>query len=86
MPASARITKCRVCRTAPDTVSGSTVTSGQTLSGNKTPLQPGMCFSDEPTVVIYGEFGMRLEDCLYITANGPKFFTRQSPSIEEPFG
>jgi Xaa-Pro dipeptidase len=56
------------------------------VRGNKTPIQPGMCFSDEPTVVIYGEFGIRLEDCLYITEQGPKFFTRQSPSIEEPFG
>lgn len=56
------------------------------VRGNKTPMRPGMCFSDEPTVVIYGEFGMRLEDCLYITENGPKFFTKQSPSIEEPFG
>lgn len=56
------------------------------VRGNKTPIQPGMCFSDEPTVVIYGEFGIRLEDCLYITADGPKFFTKQSPSIEEPFG
>jgi Xaa-Pro dipeptidase len=56
------------------------------VRGNKTPIQPGMCFSDEPTVVIYGEFGMRLEDCLYITEQGPKFFTKQSPSIDEPFG
>ncbi len=56
------------------------------VRGNKTPIQPGMCFSDEPTVVIYGEFGIRLEDCLYITTNGPRFFTAQSPSIEEPFG
>lgn len=56
------------------------------VRGNKTPMQPGMCFSDEPTVVIYGEFGIRLEDCLYITENGPKFFTAQSPSIEKPFG
>lgn len=56
------------------------------VRGNKTPIQPGMCFSDEPTVVIYGEFGMRLEDCLYITEAGPKFFTKQSSSIEEPFG
>jgi Xaa-Pro dipeptidase len=45
-----------------------------------------MCFSDEPTVVIYGEFGIRLEDCLYITDSGPKFFTAQSKSIDEPFG
>jgi Xaa-Pro dipeptidase len=56
------------------------------VRGNKTPIQPGMCFSDEPTIVIYGEFGIRLEDCLHITEQGPKFFTKQSPSIEEPFG
>jgi Xaa-Pro dipeptidase len=56
------------------------------VRGNKTPIQPGMCFSDEPTIVIYGEFGIRLEDCLYITPEGPKFFTKQSPSLEEPFG
>ena len=56
------------------------------VRGNKTPIQPGMCFSDEPTIVIYGEFGIRLEDCLYITDNGPKFFTEQSPSIDKPFG
>lgn len=56
------------------------------VRGNKTPIQPGMCFSDEPTVVIYGEFGIRLEDCLYITEDGPKFFTKQSPAIDEPFG
>ena len=55
------------------------------VRGNKTPIQPGMCFSDEPTVVIYGEFGIRLEDCLYITEDGPKFFTEQSKSIDEPF-
>jgi Xaa-Pro dipeptidase len=56
------------------------------VRGNKTLIQPGMCFSDEPTIVIYGEFGIRLEDCLYITEKGPKFFTNQSPSIDKPFG
>ena len=56
------------------------------VRGNKTPIQPGMCFSDEPTIAIYGEFGIRLEDCLYITENGAKFFTEQSPSIDKPFG
>jgi Xaa-Pro dipeptidase len=56
------------------------------VRGNKTPIQPGMCFSIEPTVVIYGEFGMRLEDIVYITSAGPKFFTNQSPSIDKPFG
>jgi Xaa-Pro dipeptidase len=56
------------------------------VRGNKTPIQPGMCFSDEPTIVIYGEFGIRLEDCLHITENGAKFFSEQSPSIDKPFG
>lgn len=56
------------------------------MLGNKTPIQPGMGFSDERTIVISGEFGIRLEDCLYITASGPNFFTPQSPSLEQPFG
>jgi Xaa-Pro dipeptidase len=54
------------------------------VRGNTTKIQPGMCFSDEPTIVSYGEFGIRLEDCLHITETGPKFFTPQSPSIEKP--
>jgi Xaa-Pro dipeptidase len=56
------------------------------VRGNKTKLQPGMCFSDEPMIAIYGEFGVRLEDCLYITERGAKLFTPQSPSIDQPFG
>jgi Xaa-Pro dipeptidase len=55
------------------------------VRGNKTPLAPGMCFSDEPMIAIYGEFGIRLEDCLYITDKGPRFFTAQSPAIDRPF-
>jgi Xaa-Pro dipeptidase len=55
------------------------------VKGNTTRLAPGMCFSDEPMIAIYGEFGIRLEDCLYITADGPKFFTQPSPSIDQPF-
>jgi Xaa-Pro dipeptidase len=55
------------------------------VKGNTLPLQPGMCFSDEPMVAIYGEFGIRLEDCLYITDNGAKFFTQPSPAIDKPF-
>ena len=49
-------------------------------------LQPGMVFSDEPGIYIRGEFGVRLEDDMYITADGAGLFTPQSPSIEEPFG
>ena len=51
------------------------------VRGNKTPLAAGMCFSNEPTVVIYGEFGIRLEDCLYMTDAGPKYFSEPSPAM-----
>jgi Xaa-Pro dipeptidase len=56
------------------------------VKGNMTRLQPGMCFSNEPTISIYGEFGVRLEDCMYITESGARMFTRQSPAIDQPFG
>jgi len=49
-------------------------------------MQPGMVFSDEPGIYIRGEFGVRLEDDMHVTANGAELFTPQSPSIEEPFG
>lgn len=54
------------------------------VRGNATRIQPGMCFSDEPTIAIYGEFGIRLEDCLHVAETGPSLFTPQSPSIEKP--
>ena len=54
------------------------------VKGNKTPLEPGMCFSNEPGIYLYDEFGVRLEDCFYVTEDGYKAFTPQSPSIEIP--
>ncbi|WP_395072709.1 M24 family metallopeptidase [Hyphococcus sp.] len=56
------------------------------VHGEKTKLAPGMCFSNEPGIYTFGEFGVRLEDCLYITEQGPKLFTALSPSIDKPFG
>jgi Xaa-Pro dipeptidase len=47
--------------------------------------QSGMVFSDEPGIYIRGEFGVRLEDDMYITADGGKLFTPQSGSLEQPF-
>ncbi len=58
---------------------------GNMVLGNKLPLQAGMCFSIEPTISIYGEFGVRLEDCAYMTEAGPKWFSEPSPSIDKPF-
>jgi Xaa-Pro dipeptidase len=56
------------------------------VKGNKTPLAPGLCFSDEPTIAIPGEFGIRLEDCVYFDDKGAHFFTKQSIAIDQPFG
>jgi Xaa-Pro dipeptidase len=56
------------------------------VHGETTPLAPGMCFSNEPGIYIFDEFGVRLEDCLTITAEGPRLFTELSPSIDRPFG
>jgi Xaa-Pro dipeptidase len=56
------------------------------VEGNKTPLAPGMCFSNEPTICLYGEFGVRLEDHFYMTAEGPRWFTEPCPSVDDPFG
>ena len=45
----------------------------------------GMVFSDEPGIYIRGEFGVRLEDDMYITEDGAKLFTTPSASLETPF-
>ena len=55
------------------------------VHGEKTPLAPGMCFSDEPGIYIPGKFGVRIEDCWHLTESGPKFFTQPPPSIDQPF-
>ncbi len=54
------------------------------VHGDTTPLQAGMCFSDEPGIYIPGEFGIRMEDCWYMTASGPKLFTPLAKSLEQP--
>ena len=56
------------------------------VGGNKTPLAAGMCFSNEPMLVIPNEFGIRLEDHFYMTDDGPRWFTQPSESIDNPFG
>ncbi len=54
------------------------------VHSDETPLQAGMCFSDEPGLYIPGEFGIRLEDCWRMTEGGPKLFTPLAKSIEQP--
>ncbi len=55
------------------------------VEGNATPLQAGMCFSNEPMICVYGEFGVRLEDHIYMADDGAHWFTEPSPSIDDPF-
>ncbi len=55
------------------------------VRGNKTILQQNMTFSNEPGIYLKGEFGIRLEDDMVITANGGDLFTPQSPSLTQPF-
>ena len=54
------------------------------VRSDMTPLAAGMCFSDEPGIYIPGEFGVRMEDCCYMTEAGPKLFTALAKSIDEP--
>lgn len=56
------------------------------VQNDRTPLAPGMCFSNEPMLVMPNEFGVRLEDHFYMTEDGPKWFTEPSHSIDDPFG
>lgn len=55
------------------------------VAGNTTPLAPGMCFSIEPMLCVYGECGVRLEDIAYMTEAGPRWFCPPSAAIDRPF-
>ena len=55
------------------------------VRGDRTPLDVGMCFSNEPMIVIPERFGVRLEDHFHMTAEGPKWFTQPQTSLDEPF-
>jgi Xaa-Pro dipeptidase len=55
------------------------------VRGDDTPLAEGMCFSNEPMIVIPGQFGIRLEDHFYMTDQGPKWFTEPQQSLYQPF-
>ncbi len=56
------------------------------VHSEETLLAPGMCFSNEPGLYDFNSFGVRLEDCLYMTQNGPAWFTVPPDSIDEPVG
>ncbi|MBB4194227.1 Xaa-Pro dipeptidase [Rhizobium aethiopicum] len=55
------------------------------VRGNDTPLAAGMCFSNEPMIVFPDKFGIRLEDHIHMTAEGPRWFTAPAAGPTEPF-
>lgn len=55
------------------------------VRGDRTALDVGMCFSNEPMIVVPGRFGIRLEDHFHMTEAGANWFTLPQPSLDEPF-
>ncbi|MCA0401652.1 MAG: Xaa-Pro peptidase family protein [Proteobacteria bacterium] len=55
------------------------------VRGDKTALATGMCFSNEPMIVVPGKFGIRLEDHFHMSDAGPVWFTEPQPSLTDPF-
>lgn len=56
------------------------------VHGETETLKPGMCFSNEPGIYLPGEFGIRLEDCIYMTDQGPQWFSKPPASLDNPLG
>ncbi len=56
------------------------------VHGETTPLAVGMCFSNEPGIYDPGKFGVRIEDCLHMTPQGPRWFSEPPTSLDAPFG
>ncbi len=54
------------------------------VRGETTRLAAGMCFSNEPGLYLPGQFGVRLEDCFHMTADGPVWFSTPPASIDQP--
>lgn len=55
------------------------------VGGNDTALTEGMCFSIEPMLCVYGECGVRLEDIVYMTQSGPRWFAPPAERLDDPF-
>jgi Xaa-Pro dipeptidase len=58
------------------------------VRGSTTVLEPGMTFSNEPGIYIPGEFGLRCEDDMVISGEGPAqlLSPRFQVSLEKPLG
>ncbi|WP_313540226.1 Xaa-Pro peptidase family protein [Sphingomonas sp.] len=52
------------------------------VRGDRTPLDTGMCFSNEPMIVVPDRFGIRLEDHFHMEESGPRWFTEPQKAID----
>lgn len=55
------------------------------VHGETTRLAAGMCFSNEPGLYVPGSYGIRIEDCFFMTEQGPRYFSKPPGSIDRPF-
>lgn len=55
------------------------------VRGDRTTMAPGMCFSNEPMIVVPDRFGIRVEDHFHVTDTAAAWFTAPQPSIDRPF-
>ncbi len=54
------------------------------VRGNSLALRPGMCFTNEPGIYLYGEMGIRHEDVMVVTEDGAENVGRWSGTPEDP--
>jgi Xaa-Pro aminopeptidase len=52
------------------------------VEGEARPLVPGMCFSVEPGIYLEGRFGVRIEDIVTVTEDGPRRFNNTDRSLQ----
>lgn len=55
------------------------------VKGETKTFQQGMVFSNEPMLVLPGEFGVRLEDHFFLTVDGPQWVTQPAINLDDPF-
>jgi Xaa-Pro aminopeptidase len=51
------------------------------VEGEEQPLVPGMCFSIEPGIYLSGDFGVRIEDIVTVTADGGRRLNNTSHEL-----